>query len=249
MKYFCARLAFIIFFCFALSLPARAQQTNPVDRQVTNPITDTPNVNPLTQEQPIRPQLPAQRGQGAQGSSTEELTITSSKQTISGTKDAAVFVYEGNVDARIGTFRLQADKMTVIEASNRVIAEGNVVFDQGDQQRITGSRAEWNYRTKTGFFVNSTGFTNQTQDGTIIYFTADSVERVSYDTIVVVNAEVTACEDTVPKWSFRTKRAEIKTGDRVRLKSPSFRVKGVPVIYLPYASVSIKRRDRASGFL
>ncbi len=243
----CARLAFVLLLCLAASLSALAQQTNPVDRQVTNPITDTPNVNPLTQEQPIRQQLPARSPGSAQG--TEDLTVTAEKQTITGPKDALVSVYEGNVDARIGTFRLQADKVTVIEASNRVIAEGNVVFDQGDQQRITGTRAEWNYRTKTGFFINSTGFTNQTQDGTVIYFTADSVERVSYDTIVAINAEITACEDNVPKWSFKAKRATIKTNDRVRIKSPTFRVKNVPILYLPYASVSIKRRDRASGFL
>ncbi|MBA2732196.1 MAG: LPS-assembly protein LptD, partial [Acidobacteria bacterium] len=247
MKKNCARLTFILLLCLAAGLSALAQQTNPVDRQVTNPITDTPNVNPLTQEQPVRPQLPAKSADGAQG--TEDLTVTAEKQTTSGPKDALVTVSEGNVDARIGTFRLQADKVTVIEASNRVVAEGNVVFDQGNQQRITGTRAEWNYRTKTGFFVNSTGFTNQTQDGTVIYFTADSVERVSYDTIVAINAEITACEDNVPKWSFKTKRAVIKTGDRVRIKSPTFRVKNVPVLYLPYASVSIKRRDRASGFL
>ena len=41
----------------------------------------------------------------------------------------------------------------------------------------------------------------------------------------------------------------IKTGDRVRVYSPSVRIKDVPVFYLPYASVSIKQRDRASGFL
>ena len=244
----CARLTFVVLLCLATGLSALAQQTNPVDRQVTNPITDTPNVNPLIQEQPIRPQLPAKSADGAQG--TEDLTVTAEKQTVTGPKDTLVSVYDGNVDARIGTFRLQADKVTVIEASNRVIAEGNVVFDQGNQQRITGSRAEWNYRTKTGFFINSTGFTNQTQDGTIIYFTADSVERVSYDTIVAINAEITACgDDNVPKWSFRTKRAVIKTGDRARFKSPTFRVKNVPILYLPYASISLKRRDRASGFL
>src|SRR5438128_2350102 len=33
---------------------AQAQQTNPVDRKVTNPMTDTPNVNPLTEDQPLR---------------------------------------------------------------------------------------------------------------------------------------------------------------------------------------------------
>lgn len=249
VKKICARRTFVLLLCLVASLSAlQAQQTNPVDRQVTNPITDTPNVNPLTQEQPVRAQLPAKSAGGAQG--TEDLVVTAEKQTVSGTKDALVTVSEGNVDARIGTFRLQADKVTVYDASNRVVAEGNVVFDQGNQQRITGTRAEWNYRTKTGFFINATGFTNQTQDGTIIYFTADSVERVSYDTIVAINAEITACgDDNVPKWSFRTKRAEIKTGDRVRIKSPTFRVKNIPILYLPYASVSIKRRDRASGFL
>lgn len=226
---------------------AIAQQTNPVDRKVINPMTDTPNVNPLTQDQPIRPRLPAKQGQ--QGEATEDLKIDAGTQTVSGPKDARIFVYEGNVDARIGTYRLQADKVTVYEATNKVIAEGNVVFDQGEQQRITGKRAEWNYRTKTGFFLDSTGFTNQTEDGTRIYFTADRVERVSLDTIVATNVQITACDEDVPKWSFHAGRATIKTGDRVRVYSPSLRIKDVPVFYLPYASVSIKQRDRASGFL
>ncbi|HEU0251764.1 MAG TPA: putative LPS assembly protein LptD, partial [Pyrinomonadaceae bacterium] len=124
-----------------------------------------------------------------------------------------------------------------------------VVFDQAEQQRITGSRAEWNYRTKTGYFVDSTGFTNQTQDGTRIYFTADRVERVSLDTIVATNVQVTACDEDVPKWSFHASKARIKTGDRVYVNAPKLKLKNIPVFYLPYASVSIKPRDRASGFL
>jgi LPS-assembly protein len=225
----------------------QAQQTNPVDRKVTNPMTDTPNVNPLTQDQPVQPRVPARQGQTAV--TTDQLTIDATTQTVSGPENARVFVYEGNVDARIGTYRLQADKVTVYEATNKAIAEGNVVFDQGDQQRITGSRAEWNYRTKTGFFLNSTGYTNQTQDGTRLYFTADRVERVSLDTIVADNVQVTACDEDVPKWSFHAKRAKITTGDRVRIYSPSVRIKNLPIFYLPYASISIKHRDRASGFL
>lgn len=223
-----------------------AQQTDPVDRKVTNPITDTPNVNPLVQDQRIRPQLPVKK---ADPVGTDKLSVESGTQSVSGPENARVFIYEGDVDARIGTYRLQADKVTVYEAINKAVAEGNVVFDQGDQQRITGSRAEWNYRTKTGFFINATGFTNQTQDGTRLYFIADRIERVSLDTIIATNAQITACDEDVPKWSFRAKRVKIKTGDRVSIISPTFRIKGVPVFYLPYASVSIKRRDRASGFL
>ncbi len=239
-------LACCVLLCLAATLRTSAQQPNPVDRQVTNPITDTPNVNPLMDEQPFRPRLPARTSDGTQ--STEELDVRADKSTVTGPKDNRVILYEGNVDARIGVYRLQADKVTVYETSNRVIAEGNVVFDQGEQ-RITGSRAEWNYATKLGYFINSTGFTNQTQDGTVIYFTADSVEKVSVNTIVIINAELTACEDSVPKWSFKTRRAEIKIGDRIRFKNPSFRVKNIPVAYLPFASISLKPRDRASGFL
>ena len=231
----------------AASRTASGQETNPVDRKVTNPMTDTPNVNPLTQDQQIRPRPPAKQTDA--GQSTDILKVDAGTQTVSGPKDARVFVYEGNVDVRIGTYRLQADKVTVYEATNKVIAEGNVVFDQGDQQRITGSRAEWNYKTKTGLFLNSTGFTNQTQDGTRIYFTADRVEKISLDTIIATNAQITACDEDVPKWSFHTKRAKIKIGDRVRVYSTNIRIKKVPIFFLPYASLSIKAKDRASGFL
>ena len=224
-----------------------AQQTNPVDRKVTNPLTDTPNVNPLNNDQPV--QRRPQTQNGVQGVATDQITVDAAKQTGSGPENARIVVYEGNVDVRIGTYRLQADKVTVYDAENRIVAEGSVVFDQADMQRITGSRAEWNYRTKTGYFINSTGFTNQTQDGTRVYFTADRVEKISLDTIVVTNAQVTACDEDVPKWSFHANKAKIKTGDRVRVYSPKLKIKDIPVFYLPYASVSIKPRDRASGFL
>jgi len=250
--YFASVILCVIVTLFAPPL-ACAQSTNPVDREVTNPLTDTPSVNPLTQDQPVRPRLPIKAGTtgsaAGQLAPTDLLNIGADRQTISGPKEARVAVYEGNVDARFGAFRLQADKVTVTEANNRILAEGNVVFDQEPGQRITGSRADVNYATKTGYFLNSTGFTNQTQDGTVIYFTADRVDKVSADTIIASNAEFTACEDNVPKWSFRSKRAKIKLNDRVRASRPSFRVKGLPVIYLPYASVSIKKQDRASGFL
>jgi LPS-assembly protein len=230
---------------------AAAQQPNPVDRQVTNPNSDTPNVNPLTQDQPIvvQPKAATPAGEKPPPQATDLLKVEADKQTVSGPKEARVVAYEGNVDVHIGVYRLQADKVTVYEAGNRVVAEGNVIFDQDPGQRITGSRAEWNYGTKLGSFVNTTGFTNQTTDGTQVYFTADSVEKVAIDTIVAINAVITACDENVPKWSFKTARATIKVNDRVRVKSPKFYVKSMPVLFLPYASISLKRRDRASGFL
>jgi LPS-assembly protein len=229
----------------AFSPLALAQQPDPVVRKVENPVTDTPYVNPLQQDQPVRPPSgkipPIQAG--------DELHVSCAHESFSNPSGGRVSVCEGAVDARIGTYRLQADKVTVYDARNLVVADGNVVFDQGDEQRITGSHAEWNYRTKTGFFVNATGYTNQTNDGTRMYFIADRVERINLTTIVLTNVEITACDEEKPKWSFRAKKARIKTGDRARITSPTFRIKGVPVVYMPYASISLKHIDRASGFL
>ncbi len=237
---------------FALTLllieAGSGQQTNPVERQVANPITDTPNINPVSAEQDIssvtakRPAGPIEGGDG-------EVVVYSDTQTVEGEAGKRVIVHSGNVDARYGIYRIQADKITIYEAENKMDAQGSVVFDQGSDQRITGARGVWNYRTKLGYFEDSTGFTNQTNDGTVIFFTADRVERVSLTEVVVTKGKFTACDEAVPKWSFTADEARIRANDRIKLKNAKFRLSDVPVLPVPFASIPIKERDRASGFL
>ena len=228
---------------------ADAQNTNPVERQVANPLTDTPNINPIAPEQDIKAPKKKQGSGYKQEGGGDELVVYSTRETAEGEEGKRVIVRSGNVDVRYGSYRLQADKITIYEATNRIVAEGNVVFDQGDDQRITGTKGEFNYRTKLGFFVDSTGFTNQTNDGTVIYFTADRVDRVGLNEVVIKNGKFTACEDSVPNWSFTASEARIKTKDRLKLKNAKFRLRDIPVLAVPYASIPIKERDRASGFL
>jgi LPS-assembly protein len=238
-----------ILFVAALSAVATAQQTNPVDRQVSNPITDTPNINPVSAEQmiaaPKATKRPAVEPEGGDG----EVVVYSNSQTVEGEKGGRIVHHTGNVDVRYGVYRLQADDVTIYEAENKIVAAGSVIFDQGDDQRITGAKAVWNYKTKLGVFEDSTGFTNQTNDGTVIYFTAERVERVGLNEIVVTNGVFTACEEAVPKWSFTAAQARIRTNDKIRLKAAKFRVKNVPLVVVPFASIPIKQKDRSSGFL
>jgi len=226
---------------------ANAQDTNPVERQVANPITDTPNINPIATEQGIKPvkKTTTFEQEGGDG----EVVVYAASTTVQGEAGRRVLVYTGNVDVKFGIYRLQADRITLNEAEDKMYAEGSVVFDQGDDQRITGAKGTWNLKTKLGSFEDSTGFTNQTNDGTVIYFTADRVERTALDTVVVTKGKFTACDEAVPKWSFTADEATIKVNDRVKLKNGKFRVKDIPIVPLPYASIPIKERDRASGFL
>ncbi len=232
----------------SLFVAGAAQQTNPVDRQVANPITDTPNINPISTQQDISaPKV--KKGTFEQEGGDGEVVVYSDRQTVEGEEGKRILTHIGNVDVHFGIYRFQADKITIYEADNKMVAEGSVVFDQGDDQRITGARAVWNYKTKLGTFEDSTGFTNQTNDGTVIYFTAEKVERVSLTEVVVTKGKFTACDEAVPKWSFTADEARIKVNDRIKLKNAKFRIKDVAVLPLPYASIPIKERDRASGFL
>ncbi|MGD9562363.1 MAG: LPS-assembly protein LptD [Pyrinomonadaceae bacterium] len=232
-----------LFFC-----DAAAQDPNPVERRVANPITDTPNINPVAPEQSIKPPKTS-RTEDDEAVSAGNVVVYSDSQSVEGAKGSRVLTYSGNVDARFGKYRMQADKIVLYEAEDRMVAEGSVVFDEGDDQRITGARAVFNLKTKLGHFEDSTGFTNQTNDGTVIYFTADRVERTKIDEIVVTKGKFTACDEAVPKWSFTADEATIKVDDKVKLKNGKFRIKDVPIVPLPYASIPIKERDRASGFL
>ncbi|HVF30648.1 MAG TPA: LPS assembly protein LptD [Pyrinomonadaceae bacterium] len=230
-----------------LCIGAFGQQTNPVERQVANPITDTPNVNPVSTEQIAPPKKPKPTfdPEGGDG----EIVVYSERQTVEGEEGKRILTYIGDVDARYGVYRMQADKITLYEGENRMVAEGSVVFDQGDDQRITGAKAVWNLKTKLGVFEDSTGFTNQTNDGTVIYFIAERVERTALDEVIITKGHFTACEEAVPKWSFTADQATIKINKKIKLKNAKFRVKNVPIIPLPYASIPIEQRDRQSGFL
>ncbi len=226
-----------------------AQNTNPVEREVANPITDEPNVNPVAPQQEVK--IANQKedlGFEPEGGG-DRIVVYSNKQTASGEEGNRIVTHEGNVDVRYGIYRLQADTIIFNETSGDFTASGSVVFDQGRDQRITGTTGVWNYKTKLGKFENSTGYTNQTEDGTVLYFTADRVERTGLKEVEIENAEFTACEDAVPKWSFTADKATIIQNDRVKLKRPRFRIKGVPIIPLPYVSLPIAERARQSGFL
>lgn len=175
----------------------------------------------------------------------EEVEIVADKQS----KTGDLFIYDGYVNATLGDVRLQADHVTFNNVTGDIVAEGNVIFDQGADQRVTARRAEINSFTRKGVFWETTGFTNRTQTGEYIFFTATRVEKTGPLTYELYNAEVTACEDVIPKWKFQARRAELKLGDRITMHNSVFRVKSLPAFVLPFAWIPATRSERKSGFL
>lgn len=146
--------------------------------------------------------------------------------------------------------RLQADRVVYDEKSGAARAEGNVIYDPQPNQRLTARRAELDVRRKTGVFYDVTGYTDQTADGGLLEFTAARVERTGRDTYILYDAALTACcEDAVPLWTVTARQARIRVNDYASARNAAFRVKGAPILPLPYIALPIGRRERKSGFL
>ncbi|MCI0487907.1 MAG: hypothetical protein L0229_15045 [Blastocatellia bacterium] len=176
---------------------------------------------------------------------TETVEVIADRQSQNGD----LLIAEGYVNASQGDLRLQADHITFNTSTGDMVAEGNVIFDQGADQRVTARRAEINWTSRRGTFWDTTGFTNRTQTGEYIFFTAERVEKTGPATYKLIEASITSCEDAVPKWSFHAKHAELEMGDQVKLYNSVFRVKGFPAFVLPYAWIPATESERKSGFL
>ncbi|HVG21019.1 MAG TPA: putative LPS assembly protein LptD [Blastocatellia bacterium] len=194
-------------------------------------------------EKETRPDNPASKTGGA--AVGEAVEVVADAQS----KNGDLFIYEGYVNATLGDIRLQADRVTFNNVTGDMVAEGNVIFDQGADQRVAARRAEINWTSRKGVFWDTTGFTNRTQTGEYVFFTAARVQKTGPATYELFDADVTACEDVIPKWSFHARRAELKMGDRITLHNSVFRVKSLPAFLLPFAWIPATRNGRKSGFL
>jgi LPS-assembly protein len=159
-----------------------------------------------------------------------------------------VVVAIGRVEVYDGETLIIADRITYNKTTNDVLAEGNVfLLEQG--QRLTGEVLEFNYKTRRGVMSNPTAFTNTTPDGTTVVIDAFRADKTGEDTYNLEHAVLTACQDKSPKWSFTAKRARVRLDHRAKVYNAFFRIKNIPVFWVPYASISISKKDRSSGFL
>ncbi len=233
-------LCFFLFFCFApLTL---AQQPTPTEQKVQNPIGEAE-----AEQRALRRNVP-----GTQLSITaripvkpeEELNVTAEREEGQGN----VLIYSGDVHLTYSDITIISDRVTFNKATNDVVAEGNVFFEQQGQS-VTSERVEFNLESKRGTLFKSTAYTDRTPDGTTLLIDSTRTDKTGEESYTLENATMTACQEAVPKWSFTAKRARIKLDDRAVMYNPIFRIKNFPVLYLPYLSLSISKKDRSSGFL
>jgi hypothetical protein len=153
--------------------------------------------------------------------------------------------------------QFMADFIETFNDKNLAVAQGNVMFESGGT-RIAADRMEFNFKTKTGVFYNASGtasmagradesmFGTQPPDA---YFWGEEIHKLGPKKYRLVRGNFTTCVQPTPRWDIGSSSVTINLDDYALLRNSIFRVKSVPVMYLPLFYYPIQEDDRATGFL
>jgi LPS-assembly protein len=162
-------------------------------------------------------------------------------------------------DARVQTSEMliSADEIDFNSDTRWAYARGHVRLEHyktGDI--INAEKGEFNIETDEGKFYGVTGtappkiMTNPAAltTGNPFYFQARWVDRIK-NRYILHHGFVTDCKIPKPWWVFEAPTFDIVPGDHAIARSAVFRLKRVPILYLPYFRRPLGRNPRQSGFL
>ncbi|MBI2840944.1 MAG: LPS-assembly protein LptD [Acidobacteria bacterium] len=158
-------------------------------------------------------------------------------------KGPQFIVARNYVDFTYEKYRLQCDVLTYEVRTQEILAEGNVILEDG-VQRLAGEKLRFSLKTKRGVMFEASG--TAAPD---LRFVADETEKYDEGMYRARHGEFTSCTQPNPRWGISAARAELEVDDHLTLRGATFKVKSVPVFYLPYMSYPIDDDNRQTGFL
>ena len=148
----------------------------------------------------------------------------------------------GKVSVVYGDTLLLADRLEMNTENGVGTATGNVRLSAPEGQ-FRASRVDFDLTNERGLVYDASGLIDNTYR-----VSSERLERLGPQRFVARPGRLTTCTGRIPAWEFHARQVRLGTGKYVKLQHPSFRIKGVPVFYLPYA-VFPYRDERTTGFL
>jgi LPS-assembly protein len=140
-------------------------------------------------------------------------------------------------DIQLSARRIRADLK-----KRTVIAEGDVLLVQG-LSRLRGDRLDFDLAEKVGVVTNGK---IDLEGG--VHLRGALLSKVGPRSFTLTDGLLTACEGEKPAWEFTMKKGRFTLEEYAHLSDATFRLGGVPLLYLPYLLWPVLR-ERASGFM
>ncbi len=163
----------------------------------------------------------------------------------------------GDVELRYRDIVLTADSLEYHEASGEIEAVGNVHYWTVDgTQDLRADKLAYNTLTDAGTFYEARGRASVASQGGPRLLTTDNpfqfearIVHKTGDRYSIQNGMVTNCEPSSPWWTLRSTSAEVMPGRSAIVRNGVLRLRGVPLLWVPYFRKSLRRMPRQSGFL
>ncbi len=194
------------------------------------------------------------RAQSALSGDGEPVTILAREQE----KTGPVYKLRGDVQIEFRNMIVRGDELTYNTETGEVTAAGHLSLDGGPHdEHVEASHGAFNAKTQNGRFYDVVGTTGVRFRGRNVAlttsdpfaFTGQMVEKVGADKFIVHHGTVTSCRLPNPKWTFNADRVEFEVGGTAKIYDSTFRIKKIPVLFLPYAEHPVDKLGRQSGFL
>jgi LPS-assembly protein len=179
-------------------------------------------------------------------------------QAIEQEKDGTTYKLRGKAEIHYRTYVLYADEISYSSETSDATAVGHMVLEGGpSDEHITASHGTYNLRSESGTFYDVVGTIGLRVRGSTTIFTSSSpfvfagkmVQKTGPDHFVVNDGSVTTCELPHPKWTFNAHKIVVDVGGNAQVYDSTFRIRGVPAFFFPYAAFPAERLARKSGFL
>ncbi|MDH4198040.1 MAG: LPS assembly protein LptD [Candidatus Aminicenantes bacterium] len=157
-------------------------------------------------------------------------------------RDKELVIAEKDVEIQYGDLELFADRAEYNSETKDVLVEGNVVIRM-PKEVISAERAVGNLETRMFRIEKAFGMVQPT-----VFYRAQEIDRQDPNLYALRKASLTTCSQAVPRWEFSFRRAELVKGSHVSMWGAVFRLKNVPVFYLPYMRYPLER-ERTTGLL
>jgi LPS-assembly protein len=142
-----------------------------------------------------------------------------------------------------GSRTIRADSITLNLESQEAEAQGNVVLTQNGDT-IACESFTINLDTQVGIIHQAKIFIKNEN----LHIQGREIQKTGPNTYIVHNGTITTCDGDNPPWRIEAAHIDVEIEGYAVARHPLFRVKGIPVMYLPIAVMPVKL-ERQTGFL
>ncbi|WP_322892567.1 MULTISPECIES: LPS-assembly protein LptD [unclassified Yoonia] len=157
-------------------------------------------------------------------------------------------IASGNVEVFFDGTRLTASEIIYDRSSDRLMITGPIVVQDADGSVLTATSAELDPRLQGGILIGARLVLDQQ-----LQLVANQIDRQDGRYVQLYRSAASSCQvcgTRAPLWEIRAERVVHDTLEKqLYFENATFRVRGVPVFWLPAMRLPDPTLERATGFL